>query len=141
MKRYIIGLIIILSLFVLSGCKQTYSYVYMHDRSDIESIDIVIAEEGNDAPNITYITVIDEDKFDQFIDELNEIEFQKYLYDEHPTIYDKQAIMITYSNDDYEIITHNAQSVFFHTDLSSEPRRFYTDKEIFDNWLMSYLIS
>lgn len=141
MKKNIIGLIMILSLIVLSGCKQTYSYVYMHDRNDIKSIDIVIAEEGKDAPIITYVTAIDENEYDQFIDELNDIEFQKYLYDEHPSIYDKQAILITYSNDDYEIITYNAQSVFFHTDLSSEPRRFYTDKETFDNWLMSYVIS
>jgi hypothetical protein len=142
MMKKIANIIIIIALILfLSSCNQTYEYVYMHDQDDIITIDIISAEEGTVEPIITYIASIDESMHDAFIEELNQIEFQKYLYDEHPSIYNKQAIMITYLNGDYEIITYDAQMVFFHTDNSSEPRRFYTNQEDFEQLLMSYMTS
>ena len=139
MKKMTISMIIMILTLFLSSCKQTYAYVYMHDQDDMIAIDIIAAEQGTLEPVINHISEIEQSMFDSFIDELNQIEFQKYIYDEYPTIYDKQAIMITYSNGDYEIITYDAQMVFFQSDHTSEPRRFYTDQEDFEQWLMSYI--
>ena len=141
MKKILTISVMSLMLMTLYGCKETYQYVYMHSQEDIESIDIVVAEEGSKTPIITVLKTINTDANDQFIEELNQIKFQKYLYDEHPTIYGKQAVMITYKNGDYEIITYDVQTVFFSVDKSSEDRRFYTTKDIFDDWLLPYMLS
>lgn len=141
MKKILTICVMILIITTMNGCMETHQYVYMHGQEDIEFIDIVVAEEGSDSPIITILKSIKIDDHEQFIDELNQIEFQKYLYDEHPTIYDKQAVMITYKNGDYEIITYDVQTVFFSVDNTSEDRRFYTLKEVFDDWLMPYMLS
>lgn len=141
MNKFMRLLLLLTILIALFGCNQTSSYVYMHDQNDIESIDIIFVEEDNGVPVVTIVKSVDSKDFDEFIEELNQIKFQENLDDDYPTIYDKQAVMITYKNDDYEIITYDVQRIFYSVSGTYENRGFNTSKEIFDEWLMPYILS
>ncbi len=136
MKKISVIIIISITIMLLSSCVETHQYEYLYDETRIETIDIVYVEMDQDDLDITLIMSIDD--MSEFIHEFNQIEFQKYLYVDQPTIYQKISIMITYDTNDIEIITYDAQEVFFDIDQTSRQGRFYCSKEVFEAFLQLY---
>lgn len=135
-KKIGLTILLICVLTVLISCKETHTYEYLYDKEKIVSIKIVYSEYVFDDLEITILNEIED--IDGFIGNLNDIEFQKYIYVDQPTIDDKIGVMIIYQSDDYEIITYNAQEVFFAIDDTSRQGRFYCSKEDFQALLNIY---
>ncbi len=138
MRKLYFIILVIASTFLV-GCKETHDYVYMHESNQISSVDIVYTEIFANEIQITVLKEIDQSDIENIISKINAIKFNKYLYVDQASIYDKKAIRITYMNDDYEIITYDAQEIFFDTDQSSRLGRFYCLKTEFDEILSFYV--
>lgn len=135
-KKISIIIILMMAITILSSCRQTYTYEFLYDQDRITSIDIIYVEMNQDELDIDYLKSI-ADK-ESFMQDFKALEFQKYLYVDQPRIYQKIGVMITYDTDDFEIITYDAQEVFFSIDQTSRISRFYMDKTDFEAFLQIY---
>lgn len=107
MKKFFIFLICFVIFFSGSGCVKK-RYRYMHDISNISSIEIVRVSKYNKDINghplqITLLTIKENS---EFLNDLSEIEFTSvfgyaYSIEEDNAI----AIKLMYNNNDYELIT------------------------------------
>lgn len=136
MRKVIYTCIILSMSLLLYGCRETHTYEYLYDQEKISKIEIIYVELFQDELNILVIKDIEDTEL--LMNRLNDIEFGKYLYVDQPTIYDKYAILITYDTDDFEVITYDAQEVFFSVDNTSRQSRFYCDIETFQALLNLY---
>ena len=135
-KKISIIIILIMTITFLSSCRQTYTYEFLYDQDRITSIDIIYAKMNQNELDIEHLKNISD--IDDFMYDFIALEFQKYLYVDQPTIYQKIGVMITYDTDDFEIITYDAQEVFFSIDQTSRISRFYIEKTDFEAFLQIY---
>ena len=137
-KKISFMIVSIMLLICLSSCRQTYTYEFLYDEDSISSIDIVYITSDENELNLEYLKQISD--HDLFMQDFKALKFQKYLYVDQPTIYGKVGVKITYETDDYEIITYDAQEVFFAVDQTSRISRFYIEKDDFEKFLELYNI-
>lgn len=100
MKKILLSVVsCLLILVMLTGCKVG-SYQFKEPVSEIESIEIVSAENSLE---FTVLKILSKEEEKEFLEQFQAIQFYKYLGDP-PNVYG-DAIKITYTNGIYEMIS------------------------------------
>ncbi len=134
-------------LFKYLNLAEECKYNYMHDASEIDSIEIVNSTIQGDC-SVTCETLAVVDDHADFIDRLSKIGYvytnEEIMYDMYRMMDQKNAVKITYQNGDYEIITHNHRDEILVNDMEGESTFTGTyigtfDEEAFYDLVSQYL--
>lgn len=124
---------------VCFGCNTTISYPFRYDESEIKSISIIYTLEGYYPTSHEYETLVEIEDKESFLIEFKKIQFRKFqLGDPESVDSQKNAILVEYYNNDYEIITASAHDVI----VDGAPLNYgreNCDEEEFNNFINSYL--
>ena len=101
MKKVAAILVVVLLLFSLSGCDNTYHFDYDELKETVQKIEIIDYDALTKEERL--LTVISESEQDQFLKDLSQIEFYHAFGD--PDTPKGYSIKLIYNNYDYEIIT------------------------------------
>ena len=118
MKRIRLMLIVVL-LFILFGCHKIVEYHFLQSEENIARIEIVRIENDDNIPILksdpfvhVLLVEIPQDKIDDFIGDFTHLLCYEYFSDPGSIFPNDMAIKITYNNDDYELISEDAQATF-----------------------------
>ena len=120
---------------------ETCTYGYMHDTSNILSIEIVNSDIQDDNSLLCETLAVIEDEA-KFIEQLNSVEYiytNDYNYSER--LNQKSAIKITYQNGDYEVFTYNHRDEVELLDTGTERAGFGTYIGTFDKTQFNALVN
>ena len=100
MKKTIFVICLISTLFLVSCNNQVYQWEFKQDRYEIVGIYVV---EANDPYNFEIITEIPMEKTDEFIRDIENLEYKKYGWNLHNTY--GTCFVVKYQNEEYDIIS------------------------------------
>ena len=132
MKKILSLNLLVMLLFVLTSCSYIkIEYKYMHNKTEIESVQIV--EAYYDATNsVAHQNVIQQiEDYNTFLDEIEEIYFRFGSIFKSPAGISKKqiAVKINYKNGDYEVFDHHVVSRYEAETDFYDP---YCDQGIYD---------
>lgn len=110
---YYVPLLLLVLVFSLISCDIRTNYIYLHDTSQISSIEIVIAYYDEDTNIGTQETILVIENRDKFIEELEKMDCHFSVFGGPVGITDKGlAVKIAYNNGDYEVFRHCGRSEY-----------------------------
>lgn len=140
--RFILALCVqLLVILCLAGCGPAQP-VFMHDRTEIEKIEIVEAYYDFEINQPVQICLSLVDDNNTFMDALNQVECKFYYGDPVGVDFKVVGVKITYQNGDYEVFCYQGRAEYFYeTDEYSayEDRGRCFDKQEFGELLQGYL--
>ena len=101
MKRLLFITSLLLALLVVTGCSEK-AYLLKNPIDEIESIEIVLAENSLE---FTVTKTLSETEKDSFLEQFQKMNFNSY-YIGDPMSVNGNAVKITYQNGDYEMICY-----------------------------------
>ncbi len=113
MKKTLSVLLIGLMLMItLSACSnKATQYEFLHSKDEIEKIEIVFVDGYTSGVISNYTVKAEIDNMDEFMEKFEKILFSKYRIGDPTYISDGYAILLKYSNGDYEFVSFYAQQI------------------------------
>lgn len=139
MKRLMAFLLFICFIFAVSGCYLNVRYSFLHDTSEIASIEIVeILEPQNINDTQIEKALITIEDVERFLKEFSKIPCDK-IYGQPSSIFGGTIVIkLTYTNGAYELISNDAQHLFY-VDRPWQYGSYVFDKEPFEALIKEYL--
>ena len=131
---------VVLFVLLLCGCYKQVEYPFLHEQTEISSIEIVMVGEPHEqGPNeqIVFVTI---DDIDSFMEKLKNLNCYKHVGDPLGIWPNQMAVKIIYSNGEYELINESGQAKYTIEKKYDNFSAFYWfDDEEFETLLASYL--
>ena len=138
MRRFMICFILMLGL--LLGCGKKVSYNFLHNQSEISTIEIIEVGEADEQGVNEKITLCTIDDKDAFLEGFNQLDCYKHIGDPIGVEPTKKAIKIIYINGEYELISSSGIAHYTKEKQYKNYIGLYSfDREPFNHFLSSYI--
>ena len=139
MRKIALCLSAIVIMLSFISCEISVDYKFLHDPSEISTIEIVDVLIGESSEGLKQETVCVIHDIDMFMDDFSQVDCY-YIYTD-PTGIEKDttAIKIIYSNGEYELIAASGQAEYTNERQFSNYRGYrYFDKKQFEDLILKY---
>lgn len=126
MKKVAIVLAVLLVLFSLCGCENTYHFNYEQLQENVQTIEIIEYNAYTEEESV--LLVISEAEQEQLLLDLSQLEYHYFLG--APYLETGKCLKLTYKDNDYEIVSWRG---------STKDKRIKCNEKLFEEMIQKYL--